>query len=545
MDPLLAALAQHLGVPPEEARPALDAALAHLRRALDADGVARLDGVGAFVDDGVSRRFEPDPVLLAAVNGAYAGLAPVAEHPAPPVAPAPVAPPGDVPLVAPTPVAPAAPPGAGPTTPPEAPPPDVPPLTEPAWLLAADVPRELPDDAWFEEEPRTGRPGEALPGGAPLNVDLPVEEGPAEEAAPFVFPTDAPAEEPDDLTDDPDEDLDATLAGVWAPPPSPPVAPLDVEPPPTYEEAEFAVVPLPPEPLPDGDPAGYGPDAAPDEAWAPPPSPYVPEPLPEPVEVVPPPFAATATAPAAAPFATTAPAGPQGTRPPAPAEPREGGGRRALLLALPLLLLVALATWLWLRRGDEPPAVAEVPPAPAAPRAIAPDTLAGDSLRGDSLAADSLLALVEEPPPAGAAPEPPAPPVGAAPPRPAPPAPAPRPAPVVPPAPARPEPPEQAGDEPAAPVASGLRGSSEVDASAGGATWVVNSTTSAEARMQAERYRGEGFRTGVLRATVGGRRVYRVAVGQFATVAEAEQARGGLPPDTRADAWILRLGRTP
>jgi hypothetical protein len=61
--------------------------------------------------------------------------------------------------------------------------------------------------------------------------------------------------------------------------------------------------------------------------------------------------------------------------------------------------------------------------------------------------------------------------------------------------------------------------------------------------MQADRYRAQGLRASALSAVVGGRTVWRVVVGQFGSVEEAERARAHLPADARADAWILRLGR--
>jgi hypothetical protein len=84
-----------------------------------------------------------------------------------------------------------------------------------------------------------------------------------------------------------------------------------------------------------------------------------------------------------------------------------------------------------------------------------------------------------------------------------------------------------------------------VEPASGGYTWVLNSTDDAEARAQVDRYRMMGFRASVLTAVVDGRRVHRVAVGQFFDIADARAARHLLPPDAPADTWILRLGRTP
>jgi cell division septation protein DedD len=90
-----------------------------------------------------------------------------------------------------------------------------------------------------------------------------------------------------------------------------------------------------------------------------------------------------------------------------------------------------------------------------------------------------------------------------------------------------------------------LYGSGTVDPASGGFTWVLNSTSNAEARAQVERYRLQGFRASVLTAVVDGRLVHRVAVGQFTDLAYARAARHLLPPDAPADTWILRLDRTP
>jgi len=90
---------------------------------------------------------------------------------------------------------------------------------------------------------------------------------------------------------------------------------------------------------------------------------------------------------------------------------------------------------------------------------------------------------------------------------------------------------------------AGLR-SGVVEASRGGFTWVVNSTSAPEAQEHTVRYRRLGYRSSVLRAVVRGRRVFRVALGQFPSVGEAERARPFLPLGIRRDTWLLRLGRT-
>jgi hypothetical protein len=109
---------------------------------------------------------------------------------------------------------------------------------------------------------------------------------------------------------------------------------------------------------------------------------------------------------------------------------------------------------------------------------------------------------------------------------------------------ARARPPVETAPSPAGTL-YGLTGTGTVDPAAGGATWILNSTSASEAAGQADRYRSLGFRSTVLTALVDGRRVHRVAVGQFPGVAEARAARSLLPADAPADAWILRLGNAP
>lgn len=566
MEPLLAAVAEHLGLAPEEARPALAAALDRLRRDVDAHGRAVLDGVGTFIDDGVSRRFEPDPALLAAVNGAYAGLGPLAEGGGP-------AAPTAVPFGAPAfgaaiPVvrtgdAPAATAGATPES------------VEPTPVGSA------PDDAFASAD----------------SFDADVRSHPV--AAPDAERRDAfDAERP---FDDPGEDdLDAAIAGVWAPPATP-LTPLDPpsgpDAPPSAGEADLAVdggpgdLAEPHAPLADAEPA-YAAFVPPEPADAPP---DAPEPA---APALPAPFAATATVGAATigaayvsaaslapPPAAVAPSGvapeaPRTAPPPAAERSRleqdEGTPTRTLVLVGTLLALVALAAWLLSRRGDEAPPVADDRPAPAAPLATpAPDSTVSDSLAAADDSLDARADIAEAPvddapagddyadagPPADEprATRPPAPRPAAAAPVTRPPAartparPPATPDPAPPPAPARPVPPAntpspQPGAPPLpTPAASpwGMRGAGGIDLTAGGATWIVASSSAADARMRAERYRALGFRADVITATVNGRRVHRVAVGQFASTADATSARAELPDDAPADAWVLRLGRAP
>ncbi len=87
-----------------------------------------------------------------------------------------------------------------------------------------------------------------------------------------------------------------------------------------------------------------------------------------------------------------------------------------------------------------------------------------------------------------------------------------------------------------------LRSSEGIIRERGGYTWVVASVASRKkAEEIAARYRSMGFRTGVLEGTIQGRRIFRVGIGQFASIEEAQRARRALPPDAPRDAWILRI----
>jgi hypothetical protein len=529
-------------VSPEEARPALDLALSALRQVLEIEGTVTLGGVGTFSDDGVSRLFEPDPLLIAAVSGDYAGLGPVAE-------PTPVA----VPFLTSFPVVPA---------------------TDASEVSAAPL------------ADRTGE-AERSPVEVPAEAE-PIQPTPIGDAADFVAPVAAAAafvdadETPDEIAEPVesppvdagefhaaardetiDADLAAAMAGVWAPAQAPPLSPLrppgedfarevgpsdeDDQSTLAFEDAEYSFVTAPPTAA----------DVAAEPVYSAPP---------------PPPFAP------AAPFAATAT-----VTPPAAAyrsyDEQDGRGWKSLWLVVPLVAVIAAGLWFWTRRGAQddsaPPRAEDVAaPAPATDAAGSHEMAAAGGAAGDSAVEDSDLppesvgdAEPTAAPPTAGAPADRAPAVATTPARsdrpaadeaaayrPAPirrqPAPQPEPAPTRPvttPNPATPPPPtRQAPAEPAPQgEAWGLRGGGTVDASAGGVTWILNSTTEGEARAQVERYRALGYRAEVLSAVVDGRRVYRVAVGQFANAAEAHAARTLLPDDAPADAWILRLGRTP
>ena len=75
-----------------------------------------------------------------------------------------------------------------------------------------------------------------------------------------------------------------------------------------------------------------------------------------------------------------------------------------------------------------------------------------------------------------------------------------------------------------------------------GWTLVVLSTPSRDdAQALAARYRSAGYRTAVFALDGGRRATYRLAVGQFATRADAFRLRDRLPPQAPADTWALDL----
>lgn len=499
MRELLLSFADHLGVSPDDAAPVLEEALAALADDFAAAGRATLDGVGTFAATPTGPRFEPDELLLATVNSDYAGLGPLAE-------PAPIA----VPFLSAFPVVP---------------------------VMAEDAVAEpIPTDGVAQEE-------EAAP----------VVDGPAGRTS-------------DDALDD---DLAAAMEDAWTAPSSPPVARLE----PTnvriaggdtiaFEDADFTFVPSP---------AGL---TAPGLEH--PASPF-------PTIASPAPFAATATTQPAAPLV-----------PLTYAEERER--RSALWWAVPLVAVVAVGAWLFTRSDGVPAPTGEPPagevaesgnggrtsaasgggavgergnqaqepaggPLPADGAAQVPEATQSMSEEAASEGAGGATTPPPPPPVAQGATASPSEPTRTEPPQPAtdrtasatpiqprtaPRQPARRPVRETASAtPGRTTPPVSPATPSPAGTLYGLTGTGSVDPAAGGVTWILNSTSASEAAGQADRYRSLGFRSAVLTAIVDGRRVYRVAVGQFPGIAEARAARSLLPSDAPADAWILRLGNAP
>lgn len=90
--------------------------------------------------------------------------------------------------------------------------------------------------------------------------------------------------------------------------------------------------------------------------------------------------------------------------------------------------------------------------------------------------------------------------------------------------------------------ANGLKGEAGIPLNESGYTWIVASLPKLDdARKMADKYRGQGFRADVLTGNSGGKRAYRVAMGHFASLDEALEARTSLPKDVSDDPWTLRI----
>lgn len=95
-------------------------------------------------------------------------------------------------------------------------------------------------------------------------------------------------------------------------------------------------------------------------------------------------------------------------------------------------------------------------------------------------------------------------------------------------------------EEPA--VVDPLRGDEPIDASLGGVTWIAYSEASrAAADRRVANFREQGFRSAVIPSTVRGAQRFRVAIGQFSSIEEAEAHRAELPSGLPSDIWISRL----
>jgi nucleoid DNA-binding protein len=93
-----------------------------------------------------------------------------------------------------------------------------------------------------------------------------------------------------------------------------------------------------------------------------------------------------------------------------------------------------------------------------------------------------------------------------------------------------------------APPANPLQGSAPIDPTAGGFAWVVGSELSREpAERRVAEFRAQGLRAGVIAEEAAGRTRYRVAIGQFESIEQAERFRPDLPAGVPTDTWLLRL----
>lgn len=545
-DALVTQLARALNLPPDAARHTLDHLVATLREQLDATGETQVPGLGSFHRDEEGLYFVPDDGLARAVNHRYAGLRPIEAGPAssrtePEAEPEEVYEPddafADVPL-------------QGPGREEDADERSEESAEEETIGPDADLPDTAigfqPLQSFIEPEEAEGEPETEPPeafeeaasgasGPEPTAEALPASEPPTEEPPPDETPASEYDEEPaSDEAPSFEEAPDDALAGAWAEAPETPkeehvLGPLPSE---EIEEAEYDLVD------PDEPAAERPPDADFDEVWdegpvhaeeldeealsdeevfndeeafgdeeveaadtaePPAPSPAEPPPIaeeppvtteppaPDAEPVVPPDIAPDAVAPAVA-----ATAAPPADREPAAPERRRGAPVFLIVFGVTLVLGVVALFWL-LNREPERPDLAERPvPADTSVATAPPPT--------DTLATAVDTTVVAEAPSEPAEPE-----------------------------------------APAAP-ADPLRGTAGIDPTAGGFTWVVASELDrAVAERRVARYREQGLRADVVAQEAGGRTRYRVGLGQFETVDEAEARRADLPPDVPSDSWILRL----
>lgn len=529
-DALVSQLARALNLPPDAARHTLHHLVAALRDQLDTSGEARVPGLGTFHSDEAGLSFEPDAGLARAVNHRYAGLRPIEAGPSSSRrAPKPSDEPHD--------------PFADATTEEH---------DDYEDALAAPDAEDSAEDAGATEEPETAvgfqplesfitpedavdEPEEAEDEFAPEPTDsfeqadlesLPeepfVEEQLAEEPS---FESEEPAEEDEAVGEG--SNIDELLAGTWTEgtEDSDEEHVLGALPPDDVEDADYALVEPHEDELdeddweeeklagldfgtePDVMEPGEDDEAAPpaaadwaeataDKGWedaedtdlasgeaeledtAAPPMPTEPPPL-----VTDTPEEAVDEQPPIAP--------PASDRPPAEPAPRRGAPVFLTVLGIAVVLGVVALFWL-LNREPETPNVAQRVPADTATVAQVPSP-AADTL-GAAVPADTVA--VAEPP-------------------------------------AEPEPP---------PSADPLRSTAGIDPAAGGFTWVVASELDrAVAQRRVAAYREQGLRADVVAQEAGGRTRYRVSLGQFGSISEAEARRADLPADVPSDSWILRL----
>ena len=508
---------------PGEAPRAYADAMDQVEARLAATGEVRLPGVGLLrrTSGGVVLGVEAD--LLAAVNRTYEGLVPVGTAPPSALPPADTSPT----TAASGSEAPDARPDArahdgllhdlspnpgSPFEPPAFPDPD---SGDPPFADVSAEPEEAPRAPAGRDGPEPGAPpsptdvsfvdDDALDADLDDVLAVPFGEGP--DLSEVLPPT------PPDRVPDPDEPASAPAPAddwedeaTWTAPlaPRPSFGGED-----EIEDAEV-VQDTVPEPVPDAPPAPE-PERPPEpEDLAPPrelaeplgepptpeaggPSglgPFVDEPPALPVEPVP--------------DGAPPPAGDVGAPGATPAPPSELDSRFPWwLVALILVLLAGLAlAWLWPRlRADPEPrpvATAERPPASETPGPAGTSASGPADPTPGALAAEQTTAPLPPPDVAG-----------------------------LPPADVQ----ALSGRDP-------IRANDDPDAS----TWIVLSTPDRDrADALYARYQRAGYRTAVLGSDRGARTMYRLAVGQFASEADANRLRDRLPPDAPSDSWVLNL----
>jgi hypothetical protein len=555
-DALAAQLARALNIPPDAARHTLNHLVAALHEQLDATGRASVPGLGTFLREGAGLAFRPDDALARAVNHRYAGLQPIEAEPRKATAgPEPDDPFAGVDLSTPSE------PASSPRPPVE---------FQPLGSIVAPEESEPEEESDYKEESdydEADEVGEADEAPTALAFDgAPAEPAGAEPVDAEGVQESPEKEQPDGEASETDEgephrDIIAVGPEDGAPPaeePSPPtpVSPAGIDPTdldPTDrdgdeyasrlsdERDEAAVEPVfagfethPDDTEPEAsepveepvdeteagateetlgadeegadeegadelddlndlitpaaavgdddvaddlDPASIFPSAPVSEEAA------VPAPSSDAGE---PPADARAVAPAVA--ATSSPAPDR-----EPVDPARRRGVPVFGIVVGLAMLLGIVALLWLlNREPEGPALAERPVPADTTTAIAGALSPTDDATAASTPADTAAAAQ---PPADSAPS-----------------------------------------------ADPLRGGDGIDRADGGFSWVVGSELSREpAERRVAAFRAQGLRAGVIAEEAAGRTRFRVALGQFESIEQAERFRSDLPAGVPADTWLLRL----
>ena len=516
-DGLAARLLQRLGTPSADAASTLRHATDQLEAHLAASGTVHLQGIGTFQRGTTGLAFSADSGLLAAVAQPYEGMAPVSAL----------------------------------TTEPAPPP--------PAPTDASFIDEETLDDDLDDVLAAPLETSDPSPLRAVLPLPPPEDSRPPRPAEPSSAPetSEPPANAPLAATGTPDSPEDET--NVWTPIGSPARSEPPAATPPDGLEVSELVTPTPDGPAsadasPDPSDLGWlddydadtdGPGlsgaaragaAASPSPDAVPPRQETASPAHKPVLPKPPPIIA------------------------GPVEPTPKRGVPVWVwMLVPLLALAALFFWYrstQTAEPEEPILTAELAPDDASERA-AMDTLASAVAAASDSAAAALASAAPDDTSAAAALEDAAALEGefaveeltgsasGSAPAPARSTPAPPPAR---PAPARRTPPSSVTID--RPDLSGLSdadresltGSAPIVSGRGGFSWVVLSTRDRDpADFRARQYRDAGWRVRVFQTTALGSTVYRIAVGQFESRAQADRLRPFLPSQVPTDTWRLDL----